>query len=118
MKPTLTVSPSPWRASLASSSSSSSPSCLFIAFTVDDEDFADLLHRLRAGALAERLERVFARLALEVGRAHLDELVRLERELHLLHHVVGEPFRADQHHRLEPVRPRLELLPFRRVQHE
>src|SRR4051812_316969 len=94
------------------------PTGLFIALAVDDQYFADRLHRLGAGARAKGLHRFLARVALQGRGAHLDQLVRLERALDFADHLVGNAFRADEHHRLEPVRPCLQLLPLRRAQHE
>src|SRR6266851_5721290 len=80
---------------------------------VEHQQLSDLLHRFGAGALAQRLERHLARVSLERRGAHLDELVRLQREIHFLHHLVGEAFGADHHHRLELVGARLERFALR-----
>src|SRR3954462_6697100 len=94
------------------------PTGLFIALAVDDQDFADRLHRLGTRARAEGLHRFLSGIALQRRGMHLDQLVRLERAVHFVYHLVGNAFGADEHHRLEPLRPGLELLPLRRAQHE
>src|SRR3954467_6315561 len=94
------------------------PTGLFIALAVDDQNLADRLHRLGTRARAEGLHRFLSRIALQRRGTHLDQLVRLERAVHFVHHLVGNAFGADEHHRLELVRPCLQLLALRRVQHE
>src|SRR4051794_7171046 len=94
------------------------PTGLFIALAVDDQNLADSLHRLCTGARAEGLHRFLSRIALQRRGTHLDQLVRLERAVHFVHHLVGNAFGADEHDRLELVCPCLELLALRRAQHE
>src|SRR3954462_524229 len=94
------------------------PTGLFIALAVDDQDFADRLHRLGTRARAEGLHRFLSGIALQRRGTHLDQLVRLERAVHFVYHLVGNAFGADEHHRLELVRPCLELFPLCRAQHE
>src|SRR3954452_8577036 len=94
------------------------PTGLFIALAVDDQNLADRLHRLCSGARAEGLHRFLSRIALQRRGTHLDQLVRLERAVHFVHHLIGNAFGADEHDRLELVRPCLELLALRRAQHE
>ena len=62
-------------------------------------------------AITERI----TMLAIQAGRAHLDQLVRRERAVDLGDHLVGHALGADHHHRLEVVRARLERLAFRGV---
>jgi hypothetical protein len=67
---------------------------LFVYFRVlpkNDENLADLLHRMRIELLAERFHPDVARVAVLGRRAHLDQLVRLERAVDFRDDFVGEP---------------------------
>src|SRR3954467_3313632 len=90
-------------------SSVSKPRALFTRLLpVEDEHLADALHRLGAGALAERAEAIFAHVASEAGRPHLDQLVRGERAIDFLHHFIRKAFGADDDDRLQGMGPRFE----------
>lgn len=61
---------------------------------VDHQHLADVLDRVRAGALADAGERHLARFAVERRGAHLDELVVRERAVDLGDDRVGKAFLA------------------------
>lgn len=82
---------------------------LFGILTVKHQNFPDMLHRERSGSLANRRHESAALAALAPEYAHFDEFVRLEAPVDLRHDIVGESFSADQDHRLQFVRERLEF---------
>lgn len=89
-----------------------SPGCrreLFRIFTVNHQNFPDVLHRERSGALANRRHESAALAALAPEYAHFDEFVRLEAAIDLRQDIAGKAFGADQDHRLQLVRERLEF---------
>ena len=106
----MTVSISPALASLLSSSAERSPTGVFISFSIHDEHLANGLDRFGLRAFAQGSQRLFAFLALDGRRTHLDQLVRLQGEIDFLHHFVGEAFGPDDDHRLELVGSGLERL--------
>jgi len=77
-----------------------------------------VLDAFGTGALAKRLEGDFARVAIERGCSHFDELVGFERQLDFFHHLVGEAFGADHDHRIEIVGTAFEFLALRGTEHE
>jgi hypothetical protein len=77
---------------------------------VEHQYLADVLDRVRAGALADAGERHFARVAVERRRAHLDQLVVRKRAVDLCHHRVGEAFFAQLQDRVQGMRARPERL--------
>src|SRR5688572_11417291 len=93
------------------------PLGLFIVLPVEHKHLSDLLDRVGAGFLADGRNGEIALVALEGPRAHLDQLVHLERPVDLLDHFPGKAFRADVHHRLELVRPGFQRPALRRAQH-
>ena len=75
-----------------------------------------MLHRLRAGARADRLEQRFARGAIVAKYAYLDHLVAAETAIYFREHACGETGAAHDHHGFERVRARLERAAFGRGQ--
>jgi hypothetical protein len=70
---------------------------------VHHQHLADVLDRVRAGALADAGERHLARVAVERRRAHLDQLVVRERAVDLGDDRVGEAFLAQLQDRMQGV---------------
>ena len=77
------------------------------------QDLADGLYSLRAGAPAEFVQCPFPFAALQRGGADLDQLMSLERPIHLRDQLGGDALVADPHDRLQLVRARFELAPLR-----
>src|SRR5262245_1979166 len=99
---------SPCWTNLASSAAVRRPLGLLIFLPEQHEHLADALHRSGAGALAKRLKSDFARVAVEAGRPHFDQLVRRERAIDFLHHSIRKAFAADDDDGLQGMGPRFE----------
>jgi hypothetical protein len=76
---------------------------------VDHQHLADLLHGMRREPLADRSHPLPAKVAIGARRAHLDELVGLQRAVDLRHDFVREPLVADDHDGSELVRLRAQF---------
>ena len=84
-------------------------------FAIDNEDFADVLHRLRLQSRADVRKCRFALVAFHAAGAHFDEFVRRQRPVDFGGHRVGQALFADVDQRIEGMRARLERLAFARV---
>jgi hypothetical protein len=68
-----------------------------------DQKLAEMLHRRTIEFCANPFEHRLSRIAVIVENAHLDELVREEREVDLVQHLRREPMVADADHDAEVV---------------
>jgi hypothetical protein len=77
---------------------------------VDNQQFADTLHRGAAGFFADRCQVLVARRAIVTEDANLDQFVNGQRTADFGQHCVAKAGIADDHHRVEVVRQALERL--------
>jgi hypothetical protein len=83
---------------------------------IEDQDLSDVLHCLRAQAVADLRQRRVARFAFHGANAHLDEFVRRQRAVDFRHDCIGKAFLADVNDRIERVRAAFKGFAFRRRQ--
>ena len=77
-----------------------------------------MLDRCRVELGADAIEHRLATDSIVAEHPDLDQLVRLQREIHFLYHLVGEAFGADHHDRVELVGTRPEFFALGWAQHE
>jgi hypothetical protein len=70
---------------------------------IEHQRLADVLHRLRAEALADFAKPRFSLLALAL-RTHFDQLVTAKTDVDFIHDGFGQAVVADQHHRVQRMR--------------
>ena len=70
-----------------------------------------MLNRLRPGTPANFLKDCFSGRVIRVANAHLDELVAFQAAFDFREDCGGQSGSADQHHRIERVRPGFQLAP-------
>jgi hypothetical protein len=80
----------------------------------NDEDLADMLNRLRPGAATDFFEERFAGVPIRIPSTNLDQLVSFQSAFDFLQNRGRQTFTADQHHRVERVRSRLQFAAPRR----
>jgi hypothetical protein len=83
---------------------------------VDDEDFANMLHRQRRQTRADSAEQDLALLAWLARHPDFDQLVALQADVDLVQHRVGQALVADHHHRVQGVCAGFEGLALKRSQ--
>ena len=76
-----------------------------------DEDLSDVLNRLRSGSAADLCEDHFALGAIGGRNAHFDKLVAFQTSVDFREDRGRQSGSADQHDRVERVRPRLQFAP-------
>lgn len=80
------------------------------------EQLSDCLHGRAIERVDDALEQCFALVSIVVERAHLDEFMRLQRDVDLVQHRGRESMVADRDDRVEGMRAGAQLAPERRRQ--